>query len=122
MLYAEQDLHDTERQATAFGTLRAIMNRKLVVPEMDAVMNKVMLLIVTSENDNVRQQSRAVIFTYISDYLGPYKKKAEEQIKFLLKQLDYELAPGRMSVIKIMHSIITGFKVVSTMLMIQKFF
>lgn len=114
MLYAEQDLHDSERQATAFGTLKAIIHRKLVLPEMDAVMNKVKELIVISANDNVRKQARVVFFTYVADYLGSNKKKQEEEIKFLLAQLDYELPIGRMSVLKMVYSIITGFKPVRT--------
>lgn len=112
-MYAEQDLHDSERQATAFGTLKAIMHRKLVVPEMEAVMNKVKELIVTSENDNVRRQARGVIFTYIAEYLAAHKKKQTGEIDYLLRQLDYELAPGRMSIIRMIHSIVTGFRPVS---------
>ena len=39
--YAEQDIHDYTRQGTAFTLLKAILNRKLITPEMNEVIVKV---------------------------------------------------------------------------------
>ena len=107
IIYAEQDLHDTERQATAFGLLRAIISRKMIVPEMHNVMHKVAMLSVTSELDHVKQQSRQVFFSYLMEY--PLGNKLKDHINFYTAQLSYELQPGRISALEMIHSIITGF-------------
>ena len=60
LLYAEQDMHDFNRQATAFALLKAVISRKLVVPEMHDVMDKVAKLSITSEFPHVRLQARQV--------------------------------------------------------------
>lgn len=60
LLYAEQDMHDFNRQATAFALLKAVLARKLVAPEMHDVMDKVAKLSITSELAHVRLQARQV--------------------------------------------------------------
>jgi U3 small nucleolar RNA-associated protein 20 len=60
LLYAEQDMHDFNRQATAFALLKAVLARKLVAPEMHDVMDKVAKLSITSEHAHIRLQARQV--------------------------------------------------------------
>ncbi|XP_043461043.1 small subunit processome component 20 homolog [Leptopilina heterotoma] len=107
ILYVEQDLHDSEKQATAYGLLRAIISRKMIVPEMHEVMKKVSTLIVTSELDHVKQQSRQIFYSYLVDY--PLGKKIQEHLEFFVAQLSFELQPGRMSVLEMLHNIVKGF-------------
>lgn len=107
ILYVEQDLHDSEKQATAYGLLRAIISRKMVVPEMHEVMKKVSTLIVTSELDHVKQQSRQIFYSYLVDY--PLGKKIQEHLEFFVTQLSFEMQPGRMSVLEMLHNIVKGF-------------
>ncbi|KAK2574916.1 hypothetical protein KPH14_002607 [Odynerus spinipes] len=107
LLYAEQDLHDSDKQATAFGLLKAIIKRKLVVPEMYTVMEKVAALSITSELEHVRLQSRNVFYSYLIEY--PLGKHIDKHIAFYLFQLGYEMQYGRMSALQMIHNIITGF-------------
>ncbi|KAJ8667479.1 hypothetical protein QAD02_009142 [Eretmocerus hayati] len=107
LVYAEQDLHDSDKQATAFGLLKAIIKRKLIVPEMHDVMQEVATLSVLSELDNVRKQARTVFYAYLMDY--PLGKKLDSYISFYTTQLSYELQPGRLSVLEMLYAIITGF-------------
>lgn len=58
LMYVEQDMHDHDRQATAFGLLKAIISRKLIVPEIHDVVSKVAKLSITSELNYVRAQAR----------------------------------------------------------------
>lgn len=111
LMYAEQDLHDSDKQATAFGLLKAIIHRKLVVPEMHNVMEKVATLSVTSELENVRKQSRVVFYSYLVDY--PLGNQLGKHVSFYLTQLGYELQPGRLSVLEMIYGIVTGFPIVS---------
>ncbi|PSN56059.1 hypothetical protein C0J52_11812, partial [Blattella germanica] len=80
LLYAEQDMHDYNRQATAFILLKAVLSRKLVAPEMPAVMTKVANLSIVSEYPHVRLQARQVFHQFLMDY--PLGKKLEKHIAF----------------------------------------
>lgn len=111
VLYVEQDVYDNDRQATAFNLLKAVISRKLVVPEMHPIMRKISMLSITSESDNVRNQSRSVFYMYLMDY--PLGKKLEDHLSFYLNQLNYELQIGRLSALEMVHNIITGFPEVS---------
>ncbi|XP_076242844.1 small subunit processome component 20 homolog [Calliopsis andreniformis] len=115
MMYAEQDMHDSDKQATAFGLLKAIIARKMVFEEMYLVMEKVAALSITSELEHVRQQSRSVFYSYLMEY--PLGKHLKKHVLFYLTQLGYEMQPGRLSALEMLHSMITGFPLKTLMLM-----
>lgn len=111
LLYAEQDIHDHDRQATAFGLLKAIVARKLVVPEIHDVMQKVAELSVTSELDYVRDQARTIFHQFLMDY--PLGNKLEKHLGFFISQMSYEMKYGRVSAIEMIHTLINSFPLVS---------
>ena len=112
IMYAEQDMHNTDKQATAFGLLKAIIARKMILPEMHLVMEKVAILSITSELEHVRLQSRSVFYSYLMKY--PLGKHLNKHIAFYLTQVSYEMQPGRLSALEMIHNIVTGFPFVST--------
>ncbi|XP_056635303.1 small subunit processome component 20 homolog isoform X1 [Diorhabda sublineata] len=107
LLYVEQDIHNYERQATAFNLLKAILSRKINAPELSDVMEKVAELSITSETDHVRVQSRAVFHQFIMDY--PLGDRVEKHLSFYISQLDYELRYGRESAIEMIMTLINSF-------------
>ncbi|CAL7939981.1 unnamed protein product [Xylocopa violacea] len=109
VMYAEQDMHNSDKQATAFGLLKAIISRKMILPEMYLVMEKVAALSITSELEHVRVQSRSVFYSYIMEY--PLGKHLNKHIAFYLTQLSYEMQPGRLSALEMLYSIVTGFPI-----------
>lgn len=107
ILYAEQDLHDSDKYATAFTLLKAIIHRKMIIAEMHTVMEKVAMLSITSELEHVKLQSRSVFYSYLMGY--PLGKHLDKHIYFYLTQLSYEMQPGRLSSLEMIYTIITGF-------------
>ena len=120
LLYTEQDIYDTTRQATAFSLLRTILKKKLNSPELHELMNKVASLSITSDHSHVRQQARQCVFHYIMEY--PLKSKVEEFIGFFTSQLNYDTESGRQSSLEMIKSIIGHFPIVSSKKIFPFFF
>lgn len=110
LMYAEQDLHNHDRQATAFALLKAIIHRKLVIPEIHDTMSKVAELSITSELNHVRLQARLVLHQFIMEY--PLGKKLDKHVSFYISQLNYELQFGRESALEMIQMLITSFPMV----------
>uniref|UniRef100_M3ZWC6 UTP20 small subunit processome component n=1 Tax=Xiphophorus maculatus TaxID=8083 RepID=M3ZWC6_XIPMA len=104
--YAEEDIYDQSRQATAFGLLKqAILSRKLIVPEMEQVLKKVAKLSVTGSNTMIRTHCRHIYLKYLLDY--PLGKKLKFHLDFVVAQLEQDT--GRESVIELLASIFQMF-------------
>lgn len=113
LLYIEQDLTTAnDKDTISFVLLKAILDRKLIVPEIAEIMRKIAEMSITSEIDEKRNAIRPILLTYLMEY--PLGKKIESLLKFFIAQLNYEEISGRESAVAMMCMIFKGFPEVNS--------
>ncbi|KAI5069079.1 hypothetical protein GOP47_0015380 [Adiantum capillus-veneris] len=101
---------DLEKAETNTGLviLKAIVGRKLLVPELYDIVNRVAQLMVTSHVAVVRQHSSQIMLQFLLDYpLG--SRRLQQHLDFLIANLSYVNATGREAVLEMLHAIIVKF-------------
>ncbi|KAG5671655.1 hypothetical protein PVAND_001845 [Polypedilum vanderplanki] len=108
LLYIEQDItHGNDKDTISFVLLKAILDRKLIVPEIHDVMKKIAEMSITSDVVERRTVMRPIILTYLMEY--PLGKKIDQLMKFFIAQLNYEEISGRESAIDMIHLMFKNF-------------
>lgn len=113
LLYIEQDLTTAnDKDTISFVLLKAILDKKLIVPEIHEVLRRIAEISITSEITERRNAIRPIVLTYLMEY--PLGKKIDQLVKFFIAQLNYEEISGRESVIEMMNLIFKHFPQVSS--------
>lgn len=102
------DLEEPTRQASVFALLRAIVARKLVVPELYDLMTTVSSLLVTSQSAHTRESARSLLLQFLLDY-PQGAGRLQTMLAFFARNLSYVHASGRSSVLELLHVFITKF-------------
>lgn len=102
------DLEEPERQASVFALLRAIIQRKLVVPEIYDMMDKIANIMVTSQSTQVQEVCRGIMLQFLLDY-PQGKGRLRKQMTFLASNLSYVYEPGRISVMILLDAVLLKF-------------
>lgn len=93
------DLEDPDRQGVTFNLAKAVMARKMQMPEVYELVDQIGLMMVTSQSKSSRDAARGVYVHFLLDY-PQGKNRWAKQIKFLVKNLEYQHPEGRQSVIE----------------------
>lgn len=101
---------DLERNPSdlALSLLKAIVNRKLVVPEIYDVVIQVAELMVTSQEESIRKKCSHILLQFLLDYQLS-DKRLQQHLDFLLANLSYKHPSGREAVLEMLHVIIKKF-------------
>lgn len=106
--WAFTDLEESAQRQTAFTLLRAILARKLVLPEVYDLMERVQQLMVRSQSKQVRQLASNSLLAFLLDYpLG--QPRLQAHIQFLLANLGYEHESGREAALSMLSAVILKF-------------
>ena len=109
--YAERNLYDGQKQASAFNLIKAVLTRRLQCDELIDVLGKVMKLSIQSDSPSVRLQSRQTILQYMLDYsLG--ERRLTKLLEFYIVQLEYDYENGRESALEMLATIFNTFPMV----------
>jgi U3 small nucleolar RNA-associated protein 20 len=103
------DLEEPSRQASGFAILRAIIARKFVVPEIYDLMDRVSEIMVTNQSSQVQELCRGALLQFLLDY-PQGKKRLQNQMSFLAKNLSYVYESGRKSVMELLSALVSKFE------------
>ncbi|XP_073295585.1 uncharacterized protein [Primulina huaijiensis] len=92
----------------ALSLLKAIVHRKLVVPEIYDVVQIVAELMVQSQHEHIRKKCGQIFLHFLLDYNISEKRK-QQHLDFLLGNLSYIHPNGREAVLEMLHAIIKKF-------------
>ncbi|KAF3906112.1 hypothetical protein ABW21_db0209523 [Orbilia brochopaga] len=102
----QPDLVEPDRQGLTFNFLKAVMSRKIIVPEIFDIIDEVAKIMVQNHSKGVRESCRGLYFQFLMEY-PQTQKKFNEQLSFLSANLEYEHQPGRESVLEVINMLLT---------------
>ncbi|KAG0130157.1 armadillo-type protein [Tuber indicum] len=100
------DLEEPDRQGATFNFLKAVLARKVVIPEVYDVLDSVAAIMVTNQTRSVRDLARGVYFQFLMEY-PQGRDRLNKQLAFLVKNLDYVHQSGRQSVLEVVNLLYT---------------
>ena len=99
-------LDEPDKQGPAFNLLKAIMNRKIIIPEVYTIMDAVTTIMVTNQSKNARDMARGAYIHFLMDY-PQSEDRLSKQVSFLVRNLEYKYPEGRQSVMEAVHLLFT---------------
>ncbi|XP_047962589.1 small subunit processome component 20 homolog isoform X2 [Salvia hispanica] len=92
----------------ALSLLKAIIHRKLVVPEIYDLVQIVAEMMVQSQDEPIRKKCSKILLQFLLGYQLS-QKRLLQHLDFLLANLSYEHPSGREAVLEMLHAIIVKF-------------
>lgn len=98
----KQDINEPSRQGATFAFLKAVLSRKILVPEVYEVMDMVSSVMVTSHGRETRDLARGVYLDFMMEY-PQGKNRFAKQLVFLVKNLEFQYPEGRRCILEVVH-------------------
>ena len=100
------DLEEPDCQGVTFNFLKAVIGRKIMMPEVYELLDTVAAMMVTDHSASVRAPARGIYFQFLLHY-PQSKGRLAKQLSFLVKNLEYKHAEGRRSVMEAVHMLLS---------------
>ncbi|KAL0018407.1 hypothetical protein WJX79_009395 [Trebouxia sp. C0005] len=108
LTWAFGDMEEAANRQAGFGLLKAVLQRKLVVPEVYDIMTRVQEMMVRSQSAPIRQLCASVLLQFLLDYpVGD--RRLQQHLHFIITNLSYEHETGREAAIEMLKVIISKF-------------
>lgn len=93
---------------TALNLLKAVIGRKLLVPELYDLVKKVEQVMIRSQVEAERKLASQVLLQFLLDYpLGP--RRLQQHLDFFITNIGYEETSGREAALEMVHTVISKF-------------
>ena len=102
----KQDIDEPSRQGATFAFLKAVLSRKILVPEVYEVMDMVSSVMVTSHGRETRDLARGVYLDFMMEY-PQGKDRFAKQLAFLVKNLEFQYPEGRRCILEVVHFLLS---------------
>lgn len=99
------DLEEPDRQGITFNFIKAVLNRRINIPEVYQVLDDIAQIMVTNQTRSLRDLARGTYVQFIMEY-PQGKDRLKKQYAFLMKNLDYPHQTGRSSVLETINLLI----------------
>ncbi|EXJ53711.1 uncharacterized protein A1O5_13067 [Cladophialophora psammophila CBS 110553] len=103
------DIEAPDRQGVTFNFIRAIMGRRIQLPEVYNLADKIGVMMITNQTKEARDVARGVFVHFLVEYPQSSSRWSKQQ-KFLMKNLQYEHPEGRQSVMEAINILIGKIK------------
>lgn len=100
------DLEEPHLQGVTFNFLKATLLRRIQIPEVYDVMDAVSAIMITNQTRSVRDECRRLYFQFLMDY-PQSKDRWKKQQAFMVQNLSFKHESGRLSVLDVMHLVVT---------------
>ena len=103
------DLQIISQQGVAFNLLRSIIGRRIIIPEVYAIIDGedgAAAISVRDHDRTTRDLARGVYFQFLMDY-PQGRGRFTKQLTFLVRNLEYEYPEGRQSVMETVNLLLT---------------
>jgi U3 small nucleolar RNA-associated protein 20 len=99
------DIDEPDCQGVTFNFIKAVMERKFLVPEMYELIENIASMMITNQTRNSRDLARGTYIYFLIEYPQARGRWAK-QLGFLVKNLDYQYREGRQSVMEAVHMLL----------------
>ncbi|CAH2077407.1 unnamed protein product [Thlaspi arvense] len=99
---------ESDPSSLALSLLKAIVKRKVVVPEIYDLAIQVSELMVKSQLESIRKNCKQILMQFLVHYTLS-EKRLEQHVNFLLENLRYQHPTGRLAVLDMLHTLILKF-------------
>ncbi|KAI0148214.1 armadillo-type protein [Hypoxylon sp. NC0597] len=102
----KDDLTEPLYRHVTFNFLRCVLDRKVETATVYDILDYVGTIMITNDDKDTRDLARGAFFQFLRDY--PQKKNRwAKQLSFVVANLKYEREGGRLSVMEILHLLLT---------------
>lgn len=106
--WAFTDLEEHTERGTVFSLFRALVDRRIVIPEVYDAADRIQELLIRSQSQLVRQDCAGALLHYLMDFpVG--QTRLDGHLTFLLANLAYEHEDGRLAVLQMLNTVLSKF-------------
>ena len=100
------DIEEPDRQGVTFNFLKAVVQRKILIPEIYDILDSTSAMMITNQSRGSRDTARGLYVQFFINY-PQTKHRVKKQLAFLVKNLSYEHVEGRQSVMETIHLLLS---------------